>query len=87
MCLGDKFFRREEDIDAIFYSVQRLLSDARDILCDWLDNRLGSTVTDNSIFASLPRHYEAEYHHDMDALNVRFLLNKLYNHTSLPDMD
>ena len=38
---------------------------------DWLDAHLGATVADNSIFAELPRHYEAEYDEDMDALNVR----------------
>ena len=38
---------------------------------DWLDAQFGSSVTENSIFADLPRHYEAEYHEDMDALNVR----------------
>ena len=30
----------------------------------------GSEVTDHSIFAKLTRHWEEEYHKDMDALNV-----------------
>ena len=51
--------------------MQQLLEETRDILMDWLDAQFGSSVTENSIFADLPRHYEAEYHEDMDALNVR----------------
>ena len=49
---------------------QALIEDSRDILMDWLDTQHGSSVTDNAIFADLPRHYEAEYHEDMAALNV-----------------
>ena len=51
--------------------MQQLLEETRDILMDWLDAQFGSSVMENSIFADLPRHYEAEYHEDMDALNVR----------------
>ncbi len=51
-------------------SLQALLDAARDVLMDWLDAERGSSVTDNNIFADLPRHYEAEYDEDMDALNV-----------------
>ncbi|XP_013397069.2 cysteine--tRNA ligase, cytoplasmic-like, partial [Lingula anatina] len=47
-----------------------LLADAQDILSDWLDGLHGSEVTDNAIFATLPKHFEAEYFNDMDALNV-----------------
>ncbi|KAK2181286.1 hypothetical protein NP493_402g01036 [Ridgeia piscesae] len=50
---------------------QRLLDDGKDMLADWLDSLYGSTVTDNSIFTDLPRHFEAEYHEDMEALNVQ----------------
>ncbi|KAF0301106.1 Cysteine--tRNA ligase, cytoplasmic [Amphibalanus amphitrite] len=49
---------------------QLLLSEASDPLAEWLDRRLGHTVTDNSIFADLPRHWEGEFHADMEALNV-----------------
>ena len=42
---------------------------------DWLDAQYGSSVTDNAIFADLPRHYEAEYHEDMAALNVSDFTN------------
>lgn len=59
----------------IYFFVQRLmLQDAKDPLSDWLDSRLGSSVTDNSIFNILPRFWEGEFHKDMDALNVSFLL-------------
>lgn len=47
-----------------------LLADAKDVLCDWLDSKMGSGVTDNAIFASLPRYWEAEFHKDMTALNI-----------------
>ncbi|KAK3102977.1 hypothetical protein FSP39_015466, partial [Pinctada imbricata] len=47
-----------------------LLSSSRDVLCDWLDRLHGSEVTDNSIFSKLPQFYEADYHKDMENLNV-----------------
>ena len=47
-----------------------LLEEARDPLSDWLDSRLGSDVRDKTIFASLTRHFEEEFHSDMEALNV-----------------
>ena len=47
-----------------------LLIDAKDVLCDWLDSNLGSSVTENAIFASLPRYWEGEFHKDMAALNI-----------------
>ncbi|XP_029438619.1 cysteine--tRNA ligase, cytoplasmic isoform X1 [Rhinatrema bivittatum] len=47
-----------------------LLEEAKDLLSDWLDAKLGSLVTDNSIFSQLPKYWEGDYHRDMDALNV-----------------
>lgn len=47
-----------------------LLGAAKDVLCDWLDSKFGSGVTDNAIFASLPRYWEGEFHKDMAALNI-----------------
>jgi cysteinyl-tRNA synthetase len=41
---------------------QVLLVEARDVLSDWLDSRLGTAVTDNKIFSDLPRHWEQEFH-------------------------
>jgi len=49
---------------------EELLRDAKDLLSDWLDTKLGSTVTENKIFSELPRYWEEEYHKDMEALNV-----------------
>jgi cysteinyl-tRNA synthetase len=50
--------------------LQAFLVEAKDPLADWLDKQFGGTVTDNSIFSELPRYWEAEFHKDMDALNV-----------------
>ncbi|KAI5703614.1 hypothetical protein M8J75_014033 [Diaphorina citri] len=49
---------------------QKLLTAVRDPLSDWLDSLHGSSITDNSIFATLPKHWEAEFHKDMADLNV-----------------
>ena len=49
---------------------ETLLQDGKDLVSDWLDRQLGSTVTDNKIFEDLPRFWEDAYHADMDALNV-----------------
>ena len=40
----------------------RLLGEAKDVLADWLDSRLGSSITDNTIFAELPRYWEQQFH-------------------------
>ena len=44
------------------------LSIGKDLISDWLDSSLGSSVTDNSIFESLPRYWEGEFHKDMQVL-------------------
>uniref|UniRef100_A0A7M4FJ77 Cysteine--tRNA ligase, cytoplasmic n=1 Tax=Crocodylus porosus TaxID=8502 RepID=A0A7M4FJ77_CROPO len=51
-------------------SKHTLVEEAKDLLSDWLDIKFGSQVTDNSIFSKLPKFWEAEYHKDMEALNV-----------------
>lgn len=56
--------------DDLSEAKQLLLSEASDVLAEWLDRRLGHTVTDNNIFADLPKHWEGEFHSDMEALNV-----------------
>ncbi|CAH1163262.1 unnamed protein product [Phaedon cochleariae] len=48
----------------------KFIRDCKDPLSDWLDLKHGSTVEDNAIFSSLPKHWEEEFHKDMDALNV-----------------
>uniref|UniRef100_A0A7N6BK56 Cysteine--tRNA ligase, cytoplasmic n=1 Tax=Anabas testudineus TaxID=64144 RepID=A0A7N6BK56_ANATE len=47
-----------------------LLENSKDLLADWLDKQFGSQVTENSIFSTLPKYWEGEYHNDMNALNV-----------------
>ncbi|KAL5007800.1 hypothetical protein ScPMuIL_016606, partial [Solemya velum] len=47
-----------------------LLEASKDIIADWLDLAHGSEVTDNSIFSSLPRYFEEDFHKDMESLNV-----------------
>ena len=49
-----------------------LIEDAKDLLSNWLDRQKGSSVTENSIFASLPRFLEEEFHKDM---KVRFTIH------------
>lgn len=49
---------------------KRFLEDSRDPLADLLDKKEGSSVSENSIFETLPRYWEDEFHKDMDALNV-----------------
>ncbi|XP_059166910.1 cysteine--tRNA ligase, cytoplasmic-like isoform X2 [Physella acuta] len=46
------------------------LEEISDVLAPWLDKTKGSGVTDNSIFSSLPKYWEEEFHKDMEALNV-----------------
>lgn len=57
--------------EAIQNARANYLQQSKDALSDWLDRKLGSTVTENSIFESVPRHWENEFHKDMSALNVR----------------
>jgi cysteinyl-tRNA synthetase len=45
----------------------------KDVLSQWLDDKLGNLVSDNSIFSTLPRNFEKSFHEDMQALNVRLL--------------
>nr|CAG4643781.1 EOG090X02DZ [Lepidurus arcticus] len=47
-----------------------LLTEAKDLLSDWLDGQKGHSVTDNAIFASFPRFWETDFHSDMNNLQV-----------------
>uniref|UniRef100_V5G3B3 Cysteine--tRNA ligase, cytoplasmic n=1 Tax=Anoplophora glabripennis TaxID=217634 RepID=V5G3B3_ANOGL len=49
---------------------KKYIRECKDPLSDWLDTKYGCTVKDNAIFSTLPRHWEEEFHKDMDALNV-----------------
>ncbi|KAF4520784.1 hypothetical protein B566_EDAN011436, partial [Ephemera danica] len=62
---------KSKDAAGIKQNQAALLQEARDPLADWLDKQFGSSITDNSIFANLPREWEAEFHKDMDAINVQ----------------
>lgn len=58
------------DAQTIETARAQFLQQSKDALSDWLDKKFGSTVTENSIFESLPRFWENEFHKDMKALNV-----------------
>merc|ERR1712241_928807 len=49
---------------------KKLLVDAKDVMSDWLDKQFGTSVSENEIFAKLPRYWEERYHEDMEALNI-----------------
>lgn len=42
----------------------------RDIQMEVLDSRLKASVTDNAVFAQLPKMFEEDYNQDMDSLNI-----------------
>ena len=46
------------------------LTRCKDVLSQWLDDKLGRLVNDNSIFNTLPKKYEKLFHEDMNLLNV-----------------
>ena len=52
----------------------KLYEQCRDLLSNWLDDLHGSDVTEKEIFAKLAQKFEAEYHQDMQRLNVRSLI-------------
>lgn len=55
--------------------LKALLRDGKDLISNWLDKKEGHNITEQSIFSSVPRHWEAEFHKDMDALNVIIDIN------------
>jgi len=60
-------------LPSMFSFFQLLLQEAKDPLSEWLDKKWGSSITNNSIFAELPRYWEEEFHKDMARLNVSSL--------------
>lgn len=64
-----------KDVMKITEAQNKFLIEAKDPISDWLDKNEGATVTENSIFESLPRYWEDEFHNDMKALNVNILKN------------
>merc|ERR1719474_2239988 len=70
-CVGDlEAAVKEGNQEKVEVAKQRLLAEGKDLISDWLDSSLASSVTDNSIFESLPRYWEGEFHKDMQDLNV-----------------
>ena len=49
-----------------------------DSMSDFLDSEKGSTVTDNSIFETLPRYWEGKYFEDMKASSKIFVTETLF---------
>ncbi|XP_050407955.1 cysteine--tRNA ligase, cytoplasmic [Patella vulgata] len=49
---------------------EELITKGKDVLGKWLDSQKGADVTENSIFADLPKIYEEAFHKDMKSLNV-----------------
>ncbi|XP_062563405.1 cysteine--tRNA ligase, cytoplasmic [Armigeres subalbatus] len=56
--------------DKVTDAQRQFLEDSKDPLSDLLDKKEGASVSENSIFETLPRFWEDEFHKDMDALNV-----------------
>lgn len=52
------------------------LNEAKDPISNWLDYQKGGTVNDNSIFESLPRYWEDQFHNDMKSLNVCWFIGR-----------
>lgn len=61
---------QSKESSAIDTARTNFLKVASDPISNWLDARLGGDVTEQSIFESLPRHWENEFHKDMTDLNV-----------------
>lgn len=60
----------ERDGEDIKKARAHLQNEAKSPVCDWLDSKLGATVSDKKIFENLTRYWENEYNSDMSALNV-----------------
>ncbi|KAM3182992.1 hypothetical protein ACTXT7_011227 [Hymenolepis weldensis] len=54
-------------------TVSSLLSGAQEALANFLDSKLGSSISDYKIFEALPRRMEKEFLGEMRALNARIL--------------
>lgn len=65
----EKAKKSRETINALT-NLTEVAKDFRDILMESLDSRLKNSVTDNSVFAQLPKRFEDDYNEDMASLNV-----------------
>lgn len=61
---------KTNDERQILEAKENFLQQSKDPLANWLDAKEGSDVTEHSIFEKLSRHWEDEFHKDMNALNV-----------------
>ncbi|BFG06432.1 cysteine--tRNA ligase cytoplasmic [Drosophila madeirensis] len=79
----DKTLQRMNDaVDALTQAVsqgdeksiaekrQHYLNEAKDPIAEWLDGKKGAEINDNSVFESLPRYWEDQFHNDMKSLNI-----------------
>lgn len=62
--------RSSGNLSDVEKNMDALLTTASGVLGEWLDKKKGSQVTENSIFADLPRQFENSFNSDMEALNV-----------------
>lgn len=62
--------RSSGNVSEVEKNMDALLTTASGVLGEWLDKKKGSQVTENSIFAELPRQFENSFNSDMEALNV-----------------
>ncbi|XP_030562604.1 cysteine--tRNA ligase, cytoplasmic [Drosophila novamexicana] len=46
------------------------LTEAKDPIAEWLDEKKGAHVNDNTVFEALPRYWEDHFHNDMKSLNI-----------------
>ncbi|KAK6637321.1 hypothetical protein RUM44_007736 [Polyplax serrata] len=59
-----------KDPTKIEQALKTLWNDGKDPISNWLDKKDGHGVTEQSIFSTVPKYWEAAFHKDMDALNV-----------------
>jgi len=57
------------------------LAEAKDPIAEWLDGKDGAHINDNSVFESLPRYWEDQFHNDMKSLNVSHRKSLLRNNS------
>ena len=62
--------KAQKEGSGLLEAQNQLLVDSKDLLSAWLDKQHGAGITDNQIFAKLPRHWEEMYHQDMENLNI-----------------
>lgn len=59
------------------------LTEAKDPIAEWLDEKKGAHVNDNTVFEALPRYWEDHFHNDMKSLNVSHIPICIYEYLYL----